>query len=216
MTGALLAGLVIACTPSTTSVRADLERTVAQDAATLGPPAAALPGITVAISMPEAPGYNVEDLSARVRVAVQRGSGLVAVDAMSVQAELGACTVAPCPDALAIQYRDARYICASSLSRIGDVFIVSVRVQRGIQEVARANAEDKDARIAVMRAAYAAGQALRASALADASVMSNDDSSLAAAVPSHEKAPQEQTRQEPPQPQADPVRTPATSPQGSP
>jgi hypothetical protein len=111
---------------------------------------------------PDAPGLNVEDLSARVRDALQATSGVEVVDELSVRRELAACTEAPCPDALASRYRAAGFMVASSVSRVGDVFLASVRVQRGIHELARAHAEDSDPRASLEKAAHEAGRMLRA------------------------------------------------------
>ena len=120
-----------------------------------------------AVRVVDAPGLNVEDLTARVRDALARTSGLVAVDELSVRRELQACTVAPCPDEQAVRFRDARYLVASSVSRLGATFLASVRVQEGARELARANAEDPDARRAIAKAGMAAGASLRRTLLAN-------------------------------------------------
>lgn len=114
-----------------------------------------------AVRVVDAPGLNVEDLTARTRDAVAHASGLHVVDELSVRRELAACTEAPCPDELAVRYRDARYLVASSVSRLGSTFLASVRVQDGAKEIARANAEDPDVRRAVVKAATAAGAQVR-------------------------------------------------------
>ncbi|MBI1947049.1 MAG: hypothetical protein HYS27_15235 [Deltaproteobacteria bacterium] len=132
------------------------------------PPAtAATPSTTpldappAAVRVVDAPGLNVEDLTARVRDALARDSGLEVVDELSVRRELAACTEAPCPDELAVRFRDARYLVASSVSRLGSTFLASVRVQDGPKEIARANAEDPDARVAAAKAGAAAGAQVR-------------------------------------------------------
>lgn len=114
-----------------------------------------------AVRMVDAPGLNVEDLTARVRDALARTSGVDAVDELSVRRELAACTEAPCPDEVAVRFRDAQFVVASTVSRLGSTFLASVRVQQGAREVARANAEDADARKAVAKAGWAAGALLR-------------------------------------------------------
>ena len=126
-------------------------------------PVAALPlaAAPAAVRMVDAPGLNVEDLTARVREAVARTSGLEAVDELSVRRELAACTEAPCPDEVAVRFRDARYLVAATVSRVGPTFLASVRVQEGARELARANAEDPDARRAIAKAGFAAGALLR-------------------------------------------------------
>lgn len=128
-----------------------------------GEPAAALPVVAApaAVRMVDAPGLNVEDLTARVREAVARTSGLEVVDELSVRRELAACTEAPCPEEVAVRYRDARYLVATTVSRVGATFLSSVRVQEGATELARANAEDPDARRAVAKAGWAVGAVLR-------------------------------------------------------
>src|SRR4051794_3945766 len=57
-------------------------------------PAAAKPleAPPAAVHLPDAPGLNVEDLSARLRIAFARTSGLDVVDDLSVRRELAACT----------------------------------------------------------------------------------------------------------------------------
>lgn len=110
---------------------------------------------------PDAPGLNVEDLAARLRDAVDSTSGIEVVDELSVRRELAACQEAPCPDVVAARYRDAAFVIASSVSRVGDVFLATVRVQRGADEMARTSAQARDAREALETAGRAAGALLR-------------------------------------------------------
>ncbi len=126
-----------------------------------GSAASALAVAPSAVRLVEAPGFNVEDLTARLRVAIVDASGAPCVDEFNVRAELGTCTVAPCVDVVARQYTNAEFIVASSVSRVGDVLLASVRVQRGVDEVARANAQGKDARIAIEVAGREAGAKFR-------------------------------------------------------
>lgn len=114
-----------------------------------------------AVRTPDAPGLNVEDLSARLRDAVQGSSGVLTVDELSVRAELAACVEAPCPEVVAARYRDAVFMVGSSVSRVGDVFLATVRVQRGAREIARATAQDADPRRSLEAAGRDAGASLR-------------------------------------------------------
>lgn len=135
-----------------------------RDSARAGAAAASVTSLDAppaAIRVVDAPGLNVEDLTARVRDALAAASGLEAVDELSVRRELAACTEAPCPDQLAVRYRDARFLVATSVSRLGATFLASVRVQDGAKEIARANAEDPDARRAIAKAGAAAGAQAR-------------------------------------------------------
>lgn len=146
---ALLALAACATPPSTTSSGGVTEAPASRLAA---PPAA--------VHVPDAPGLNVEDLSARLRDAFQIASGVETVDELSVRAELAACTEAPCPEVVADRFRNASFIVASSVSRVGSVFLATVRVQRGAQELARAGAQDKNAAAALEAAAREAGHVL--------------------------------------------------------
>jgi hypothetical protein len=136
------------------------------DAPALGPAATPLDAPPAALHVPDAPGLNVEDLGARLRDAIARASGVDVVDEASVRRELAACTEAPCPDTLAEKYRQSAFVVASSVSRIGEVFLATVRVQRGAQELARTTAQAPDARVAVVTAGTEAGVKLRAALLA--------------------------------------------------
>ncbi len=120
-----------------------------------------------AVHLVDAPGLNVEDLSARLRDAVALTSGLDVVDEPSVRAELAACTEAPCPDAVASKFKDAAFIVASSVSRIGDTFLCTVRVQRGAKELVRAVAQAPDAGVSIQQAGHEAGAKLREELLAE-------------------------------------------------
>lgn len=137
-------------------------------AAAAAPPPAAkkIDAAPAAVRPPDAPGLNVEDLSARLRDAMTLTSGVDVVDDLSVRAELAACEEAPCPDVVAQKYRDAEYVVASSVSRVGDVFLTTVRVQKGSEELVRATAQSQDARASVEAAGHEAGARLRAKLVA--------------------------------------------------
>lgn len=116
----------------------------------------------IAVRHVDAPGFNIDELTLRLREAVDRASGAPCVDESAVRAELAACTEAPCADAIARQYREASIIVVGSVSRVGEALLATVRVQRGVDEVARATASSHDARLAVAQAGAAAGASLRA------------------------------------------------------
>jgi hypothetical protein len=141
-----------------------------------GAPAAATPLATrpVAVRLVEAPGFFIDDLTARLRDAVALTSGAPVVDEVGVRNELGACTEAPCPDKIGAQFRDAKYVVASSVSRVGDSFIAAVRIQESVEEIARENAEARDARVAITAAGRAAGAKLRARLLAEGALPANE------------------------------------------
>jgi hypothetical protein len=127
-----------------------------------GPVAAArLQVPALAVHHVEAPGLNIDELTIRLRDAVDQSSGAPCVDETAVRQELAACTEAPCPDAVARQYRDATYIVDGSVSRVGDAMLATVRVQKGVEEVARATASDPDARIAIANAGTEVGARMR-------------------------------------------------------
>ena len=114
-----------------------------------------------AVSIIDAPGLNVEDLTAHVRDAIAFTSGLDVVDQLSVRAELAACTEAPCPDRVAKRYEAAAFIVAGSVSRVGSTFLATVHIQRGTQEVLRVSARGTDALQVAERAGHEAGVRLR-------------------------------------------------------
>jgi hypothetical protein len=114
-----------------------------------------------AVRVPDAPGLNVEDLAARLRDAMGAASGIDVVDELSVRRELAACTEAPCPDDVAERYGRAAFVVASSVSPLGAVFLSTVRVLRGVDELVRTSAQAPDARASLESAGRAAGALLR-------------------------------------------------------
>jgi hypothetical protein len=146
----------LACATSTKSGDVAVE-----SAAKMPPAATKLAAPPAAVHSPDAPGLNVEDLSARLRIAVARTSGVPVVDELSVKRELAACTEAPCPDALASQYRDAGFVVGSSVSKVGSVFLTTVRIERGAVEMVRTTAQAGDARVSIETAGLEAGAELR-------------------------------------------------------
>jgi hypothetical protein len=136
--------------------------TVEQPKQNLPPKAAAIDAPPAAVRTVDAPGLNVEDLTARLRDAMSITGGVIFVDELSVRAELAACTEAPCPEVVADKYRSATFVVSSSVSKVGAVFLASVRVQEGARELSRATAQASDARLALENAGYEAGTKLRA------------------------------------------------------
>ena len=104
---------------------------------------------------------------ARLRDAVMSTSGIDVVDEISVRRELAACEEMPCPDAVAERYRGAAFVVASSVSRLGNVYLSTVRVQRGAEELARTTAQASDARTSLESAGRSVGALLRTRLLAD-------------------------------------------------
>jgi hypothetical protein len=150
----IAATLAVACATSKPSVdQADAVAALPKPSALDAPPAA--------VSIPDAPGLNVEDLAARLRDAVASTSGVDVVDELSVRRELAACVEAPCPDVVAEKFRRAAFVVASSVSRLGDVYLATVRVQRGAEEIARTSAQASDARASLESAGREAGALLR-------------------------------------------------------
>lgn len=152
--------LIVAAIVATACAASKPETSV--DAALQAPAATRLDVAPAALHAPDAPGLNVEDLGAQLRDALSRSSGVEVVDEASVRRELAACAEAPCPDTLAERYRTSAFVVASSVSRIGETFLASVRVQRGAEELARTTAQSPDARKALTLAGVEAGVKLRA------------------------------------------------------
>lgn len=115
-----------------------------------------------AVRLPDAPGLQIEVLAPRLGEAFRATSGIEAIDEVALRRELAECTEAPCPDAMATKYRDARFIVVSSVSRVGRTFLASVRIIEGVRELARSTAQDPDAARSLERAGRDAGAMLRA------------------------------------------------------
>lgn len=163
MVTAIVTGILASACASSKSDSADAAIGLAAAASKASP----LDAPPAAIQVPEAPGLNVEDLGARLREAVGNASGVDVVDEASVRRELASCEEAPCPEVLADKYRNAAFVVASSVSKIGSTFLATVRIQRGATEIARVNSQAPDARVAVATAGTEAGAKLRAKLLAD-------------------------------------------------
>ncbi len=115
----------------------------------------------VALTGVDAPGYNVSDLTARLRDAMVHTSGVVIVDDLSVRAEVAACVEMPCKDTQQEAFKNASLVASATLSRVGSVLIGSVRVQAGLKELVRVNAQGADAGAVVQQLGFEAGTQLR-------------------------------------------------------
>jgi hypothetical protein len=154
-------GVVVGCvhdTSSPASLRASLSSLPTT------PPAASpiVDGPVVAVAGVDAPGYNVEDLTARLSRALSRTSGLVVVDEAGVRAELAACVEMPCVDTQQQRFREATILVGTTISKVGTTVLGSVRVSRGSKELARVNAQGTDAAVVVTTLGHEAGVALHA------------------------------------------------------
>lgn len=130
-------------------------------------PATPLPGAPVmALQKVDAPGFSVEDLTARVRDGLVWGSGVVVVDELSVRAELAACVEMPCPEVQQDRFRAATVSATASLSRVGPSVLGALRISRGLKEIARVNAQGSDAGDVATRLGREGGAALRQALLA--------------------------------------------------
>jgi hypothetical protein len=132
-------------------------------------PAAPLPdGPTVALQHVDAPGFNVGDLTARVRDGLVWGSGVVVVDQLAVRAEIAACVEMPCPEVQQERFKQASLVANASLAMVGSQVLGTLRISRGLKEVARVNAQGSDAAAIATRLGREGGAALRAAILATA------------------------------------------------
>jgi hypothetical protein len=120
----------------------------------------------LALQRVDAPGFSVEDLTARVRDGLVWGSGVVVVDELSVRAELAACVEMPCPEVQQDRFRSATLAATASLSRVGPSVLGALRISRGLKEVARVNVQGTDAGDVATRLGREGGAALRQALLA--------------------------------------------------
>ena len=117
--------------------------------------------VPVAVRAVDAPGFNVTELTAHLREAFERTSGVPVVDEFSVQAELAACVQMPCATTQQDLFKASTMTVATTVSKIGGGFIGAVRVQQGLQEIVRINAQGTDAGRVVDELGHRAGAALR-------------------------------------------------------
>ena len=115
----------------------------------------------VAIRSVDAPGFNIPDLTAHLRDAFEHSSGIPVVDDFAIQAELAACLEMPCPTTQQDRFKAATTVVATTVSKIGGGFIGAVRVQQGLKEVVRINAQGNDVAELVDELGHRAGAALR-------------------------------------------------------
>ena len=155
---ALVAGAAACATTADAGAAAEVV-----DAPPAASPIAAPP---MAVRASDAPGYNIGDLTATLRDAVARTSGVVAVDELSVKNELASCVETPCPTEMQDRFKQADLVVTSAVSRVGDLFLARVEVHRGLQNLVRVNASGTDARRALEDAGWKAGASLREQLLA--------------------------------------------------
>jgi hypothetical protein len=127
------------------------------------PWALALAAPPMALQLVDAPGYNVTDLTAVLRDALSQTSGVVVVDQASLSKELQGCAEPPCSGSggtVVDSYRNAGFMGHGTLTRLGARFLAVVTIHESMREVARAQSEHENARVALTTAGYAAGDAL--------------------------------------------------------
>ena len=133
---------------------------------------------TVAVQGVDAPGFNINDLTARLRDALVHTSGVPVVDVLSVRAEIAACHEMPCKDTEQERFKEASLVASATVSRVGTTLIGSLRIQRGIHEIVRVNAQGTDAGAVVAELGLSAGRELR--------------SALTSSAPTGQEAPSEE------------------------
>ncbi len=126
-------------------------------------PARPIPGAPiVALQGVDAPGFNIDDLTARLRESLVYSSGAPFVDEASVRAEIAACIEMPCPDTQQQLFRDATLVAGASLAKVGaNTVLGSLRISKGLKEVVRVNAQGKDAATVATTLGRLGGEALR-------------------------------------------------------
>lgn len=153
MVAGMLAGATACGKDHTIPDRPERTTTPARAKAIDGAPILALQNI-------DAPGFNVDDLTARLRDAVAHTSGVTVVDEVSVRREIAACVEMPCKDTEQERFKQATLVANGTLSKVGTTLIGSVRVQAGLKELVRVNAQGSDAGAVVQQLGFEAGQKL--------------------------------------------------------
>ena len=115
----------------------------------------------VAVQAVDAPGFNINDLTARLRDSLVHTSGVPVVDVLAVRAEIAACVETPCKDTEQERFKTASLVAAATLSRVGSSLLGSLRIQRGIHEIVRVNAQGADAGAVIAQLGFEAGTQLR-------------------------------------------------------
>jgi hypothetical protein len=115
----------------------------------------------VALRTVDAPGQAVDILTARLRDAFARTSGVPVVDQVSVRAEIAACVVAPCAEELQGRFRAARSLVSASISRVGSTVLGTAVLLVGADELARVNVQGADAGVVVDELGWQLGARLR-------------------------------------------------------
>ena len=117
---------------------------------------------TIALQGVDAPGFNIDDLTARLRDGVAFSSGAPIVDQASVRAEIAACIEMPCPDQQQQRFREATLVATATLAKVGPKVLGSLRITKGLKEVVRVNASGRDAGAVATELGHLGGEALRA------------------------------------------------------
>lgn len=121
-----------------------------------------LPGVPAVTLRPvDAPGFNVEDLTARLRDGFVFASGVGAVSDFDVRAEIAACVEMPCPTTMQDRLREAEFVVAASVSKVGATVLGTARISRGLAEVARVSAQGPNAATVTEELGRRAGAAMR-------------------------------------------------------
>lgn len=115
----------------------------------------------VAVQAVDAPGFNVNDLTGRLREALVHTSGVPVVDVLSVRAEIAACEETPCKEVEQERFRTATLVAAATVSRVGSTLLGSLRIQKGIHEIVRVSAQGVDAGAVVAELGHRGGSELR-------------------------------------------------------
>ncbi len=121
-----------------------------------------LPGVPAVTLRPvDAPGFNVEDLTARLRDGFVFASGIGAVSDFDVRAEVAACVEMPCATTMQDRLRDAEFVVAASVSKVGGTVLGTARLSRGLAEVGRVTAQGPNAATVTEELGRRAGAAMR-------------------------------------------------------
>jgi hypothetical protein len=153
----LLALTFLLLTPLSTSCAHDTPATTPARVA-----ADPLPGVPAVTLRPvDAPGFNVEDLTARLRDGFVFASGIGAVSDFDVRAEIAACIEMPCATTMQDRLREAEFVVAASVSKIGGTVLGTARLSRGLAEVGRVSAQGPHAGSVTEELGRRAGAAMR-------------------------------------------------------
>lgn len=117
---------------------------------------------TVALSGVDAPGFDIDDLTLRLREAMARTSGVDIVDMISVRKEIASCLEMPCKDTDQERFKTASIVASATLARVGTALIGSLSVHDGVAEVVRVNVGGTNAAAVIQELGFLAGDRIRA------------------------------------------------------